>query len=457
MSERPERFSHASFQGLIGVAHRDITPPVGIYARNWGAAKHDACEGIHRPLSVTAMTLRENEDAPPLALLAIDLIGDGDHRNPLVNAVIDSLGIDSSRVMMAFGHTHAGPAQQAWGDLEGMDLVPAYASSVVNAVAEAATEALNDSAPGTLSWHYGACQLATNRDLQDPDAERLITGFNPRHQADDTVLVGRVTGDDGAVRATLVNYACHPTTFAWDNKLISPDWVGAMREVVETQTGGAPCLFLQGASGELSPREQYTADPQIVDRNGRQLGFAVLATLEDMLPPNTVLDYDRVVESGAPLGTWKRADQEPSRALAAEECTVDLKLKPDIPTIEELKSRMEREADRALRERLRRKLALRSRLGNGDTFGSPVWLWRVGDAILVGLGNEAYSDFQMELRKAFPGRHLAVMNLVNGSMGYLAPQSLYDSDLYQVWQSPFDRGGLENLIESCRKAIAAEG
>ena len=33
--------SHATFTGLVGLARTDITPPVGIFCRNWGAAMHD--------------------------------------------------------------------------------------------------------------------------------------------------------------------------------------------------------------------------------------------------------------------------------------------------------------------------------------------------------------------------------------------------------------------------------
>ena len=32
-----------------------------------------------------------------------------------------------------------------------------------------------------------------------------------------------------------MNYACHPTTLAWQNTLISPDYVGAC-EVIERET-----------------------------------------------------------------------------------------------------------------------------------------------------------------------------------------------------------------------------
>ena len=63
----------------------------------------------------------------------------------------------------------------------------------------------------------------------------------------------------------MVNYACHPTTLAWENTLISPDFPGAMREVVERATA-APCVFLQGASGDLGRlRDEYcSSDDQLL-------------------------------------------------------------------------------------------------------------------------------------------------------------------------------------------------
>jgi len=86
------------------------------------------------------------------------------------------------------------------------------------------------------------------------------------------VLVARVTDPAGRLRATLVNYACHPTTLAWDNSLISPDYVGAMREVVEAATTG-PCVFAQGASGDVGPRYGFVGDTAGADRNRRQPVF----------------------------------------------------------------------------------------------------------------------------------------------------------------------------------------
>ena len=68
-------FQHGAFQGLIGVGRADMTPPVGIYARSWGAAKHDVAAGIHRPLVATALSLQAAKGEKPLVLLTIDLGG----------------------------------------------------------------------------------------------------------------------------------------------------------------------------------------------------------------------------------------------------------------------------------------------------------------------------------------------------------------------------------------------
>ena len=68
---------------------------------------------------------------------------------------------------------------------------------------------------------------------------------------------------------------------------------------VERDTGGAPCLFLHGASGDMTPLRSYEADTAIADQNGRQLGYAALSALTGMLPPEQELAFDRIEDSGA--------------------------------------------------------------------------------------------------------------------------------------------------------------
>jgi hypothetical protein len=123
------------------------------------------------------------------------------------------------------------------------------------------------------------------------------------------------------------------------------------------------------------------------------------------------------------------------------------------PSAEELERQRVACTDRALEERLRRKLNIRLGVGNGSSFELAVYVWRIGDAVLVGSCCEAYSVLQRELRSWFPGTTILCMNLINGSLGYLPPAELYDADTYTVWQTPFDRGSYERVLETMTREI----
>jgi hypothetical protein len=450
----PPTITTSSFQGLIGVSRVDVTPPVGIYARSWGAAKHDVAEGIHKPLYLTCITFAtESKPNEPLVLIGLDLMTwrTKEDERSVRDAVLKHVG-DESRVMICLTHNHAAPsARREDAAKPGGHLIEPYFKLLSESAEKAYREAIEFPRRATLTWHYGKCDLATNRDLDEPGGKRVVCGFDPNGVANDTLLVGRITSSTDRILATIVNYACHPTTLAWENKLISPDYVGAMRDLVGAHTQ-SPVLFLQGASGELAPAEQYTGDTNVADRHGRRVGYAVMSALEAMPKPGQEVAYSGVIESGAPLAVWKSHEIKPSRTLAAKQVVVEFPLKP-LPSLAELEAQWKAETDPALKERLWRKRAVRRTVGDGATTKMPLWVWRIGDAFFVGQPNEAYSKFQIDLRAALAPHHVAVMNLVNGSAGYLPPAELYDRDIYQVWQSPFDRGSLEKLIDAAKSAV----
>lgn len=460
----PPMQNPAAFTGAVGTARADITPPVGIYCRNWGAAKHDVARGIHRPLAITAVAFRETAGGPPLVLLDADLgwWGSAAHERAFRGRILAALGLPAERLLFAVTHTHSAPPlsppEPHW---PGGDLLLAFHATIEQAAVEAGRRAIAALEPAILEWHAGSCRLAANRDLPEPDratnaadgsrARRIVCGYNPAGPADDTLLVGRATAASGRPLATIVNYACHPTTLAWENDLVSPDYVGAMRETIEAATGGAPAVFLQGASGELAPRHQYVGDPAVADGHGRELGHAALAVLCAMEPPGERLGFAGVVESGAPLAVW-RPEPRPAggtqeTTLAARRATVDLPLKA-WPTAAEITAELAASTDRALAERLRRRLRIREALGDGATYPFEVWGWRIGGAAVLGTMAEAYSRIQQRVRAALADRPVVWLNLVNGAAGYLPPEPLYDLDIYPAWQTPFDRGSLERVEET---------
>ncbi len=465
---------------LAGVARGDITPPVGIYHRMWGAATHDRSTGIHRPLTATVLYL-ENPHAADEFQVVVAL----DHcllRSAEMNDVRDRVAaaakLPRDRFVFFFSHTHAaGLMGYERRDLPGGDLIPPYLERLGADIAALARTARDSRQPAAIVYGRGRCSLAANRDYYDEERRQYVCGFNPGGMADDTVLVARVTGRDSRPLATVVNYACHATTLAWENTLISPDYVGAMREVVEGATG-VPCLFVQGASGDVGPREGFVGDTAVADRNGRQLGHAALAALEAVPPPDVCYQYAGPVVSGATLGTWKYVPFSGDRRRACEnwqahEFVVPLPYRHDLPRPEEVKrerAKWEQEEAaakaagdalrardaRAMTERMTRSLSRVGHLPPGDWYPYTVRLWRVGDAVWLALGGEHYNVLQRELRSRFSETPILVGTIANGSdVSYLLDKDSFGKGLYQEDVAVLARGSLETLIEAIAGKLRA--
>ena len=452
----PNAFSHPGFCGYIGVASADITPPIGIYHRNWGAAKGEVAEGVdpNGGLALTVMTLQAEAGGDPLVIASADL---GWWRDPederyVRGAALAALKLDSSRFLLNLSHTHAGPALcRDDADKPGGVFIGPYINALRDTLIETTRRALEEAKLASLDFSYGKCAVATNRDLPSPEGGgRYLCGFNPAAPADDTLLVGRYYPAGGRAMHTLVNYACHPTILAHENRLISPDFVGILR-AKNRPTGHL--LFLQGASGELAPRRQHSSDRHAAFDAGAALAGAVNSTLDQMLPEGSRLEYDCVVESGAPLALWKQVPHAYPKTLKAICVEVELPIKPEWRGETDEERRWEVAGDAAALERLRRRRRIRLALGGGQTAKMPLWIWQIGDAFFVGHPNEAYSDLQTELRSAYPDTVVVVMNITNGWYGYLPPADCYGTDRYSVWQTPFEKGSLEILIERCKRAI----
>jgi hypothetical protein len=460
----------------IGVARCDVTPPVGIYHRMWGAATHDRSTGVHRPLTATAMYLTPLDDsAPGRAEIALDhcLLWKAE-ADALRDDIARVSGLPRDRVTVFFSHTHgAGLMGLERANLPGGDLIPGYLRELGTKLGELARQARAAAMPATITFGRGRCSLAANRDYHDAEG-RAVCGFNPDGIADDAVLVGRVTGDGGQPLGVLVNYACHPTTLAWENTLISPDYVGAMRELVEAANG--PCLFVQGASGDIGPVHGYVGDTSVADRNGRQLGYAVLSALESLPPPGTRFRYSGPVVSGATLGRWDYVPHPPEcRAASAvwKELPLDVPLpyRPDLRPAEAVRQEQahwqaEEQAARAagdesrtrdaraMVERATRYLARVDHLPSGDCFPFRTTLTRAGESVWVPLDGEHYNILQRRLREAFPDVALVVGTIANGSnVWYLPAADAYGRGLYQEQVAVVAPGSLERLTDELIRGV----
>lgn len=466
----------------FGIARVDITPPVGMYHPMWGAARHHRATGIHRPLTCEATIFAplsaSGQSAGQIVRIAMDHVGmTDDQQHELVRRLQAVSGLPAENIITTFSHTHSsGNFAPDRVRFPGGELIEPYLNDLYSKVEQTTRQAMSQVQAVTITYSAGRCDMAANRDYWDDDSQLFACGFNPGAPADDTLWVARVNNEVGQVIATVVNYGCHPTTLAWENTLISPDYIGAMREVIEAATG-APCVFAQGACGELGPRQSHQGKTEVADANGRQLGYAALAVLAGMDPPLTDFQYNGPVVSGATLGTWVHRPLTAERLAAAARFaggsyTVDLPQKP-LPDAVALEAEIEdwmtrqQEADQqgdavaarncgARAERARRWLHRVRYLVPAPAHCFHYTVHRLGDAFWITTGGEPYTLIQTELRRRFPQHPILFTPLAGDfEVAYLLPADRYGIGLYQEEPSILAQGCLEILIEAIAARIQA--
>lgn len=161
------------------------------------------------------------------------------------------------------------------------------------------------------------------------------------------------------------------------------------------------------------------------------------------------------VESGALLGDWEEVENQGPTVTAATRLDVEVPLQK-LPTIEELRERWKDVEEGARETRINRAMKLRAGyVLEGGRATHPVWIWQWGDAVIVGQPGEAYSYFQMELRRRHPDRVIFVLNCTNGpGYMYLPTPEAYKRLRYQAWQTLLAQGGLEIITDAVSNAIS---
>lgn len=467
------------FQCIAAAARGDITPPVGIYHRMWGAALHDQATGVHQPLTATLLWLESRDAAAstPRVLISLDhCILESSELVAISDAVATAVLIDPTDVLITLTHTHgSGWMARSRSEFPGGNLIEPYLHDVRKTLVRLALEAKATRGPCSAVVGFGRSALARHRDFFDAERNHAVCGLNPAGFSDDTILLTRISKPSGDPLITVVNYACHPTTLAWENTLISPDWVGSMREVVEQETQGL-CMFLQGASGDLGPREGFTGDLHVAEKNGREVGFAVLSALQSLPEPGTHYVYQGPVLSGTWIGTWKHMPLPETSATALADFSwhrleVELPYRHDLPTIEDtLRNREHWQAEeekardqgntellrhcRANSEQMTRQLTRLQALKPGRSWSLNVTVGILGESVWIFVPGELYQVFQTELRKRFAPVPLFITTLTGDwQPGYIPPASSFGYGIYQEVIAATSPGSLELLIEELSRTL----
>jgi hypothetical protein len=217
-----------------GAAKVDITPPIGFAMWGYGARHDMPSVGVLDPLQARALVLAAGQEK--IALVSLDL-GRAPTRQSTaaIRAKVKVAGIE--HVFLVASHTHHGPVLE-------LDNWPDPAHSYVRQLEQKLSEVILAAAqalrPARLALASKEVPFNRNRHSRRPD-----------QPVDRELLVLRVEDADGKPIAHAINFAAHATMQGSRILKFSADYPGALAAWVEKETH-APCLFLQGAAGDLS-------------------------------------------------------------------------------------------------------------------------------------------------------------------------------------------------------------
>ena len=428
-----------------GTAEIDITPEVG--RRIPGQWLRRISESAHDRLLVNALVLEAGKTR--LALVSADALS---LKNTLVaegrNLILNMTGIPAANVFLHATHTHTGPPVM---DGLGTESEPEAVTQLAAAMAAAVAAADRGLRPASLAtWSGEAPNLAFIRrfrmadgsvQMHPPKGSPDIVG--PEDARDPTIAGFHVWDEDGGLLAACVNFACHPIVVGGAT-FYSADYPGGVRRALKRQYGEqATVLYMNGPCGDVGP--DNAADPgprrygeEWLDRIGKgiagfAIGYASVADANDDIPLRSAASHVRIPVREVPADLVAEAE-----ARLSEE---DLAVVPqDVELI-----------------KLREALLLHREREQQDFVEAEVMAVSVGDALLVGLPGEIFTEFGRQVRAASPFAHTLVVELANGCHGYVPTEQAFPGGGYETWLARSSKlvpeaGAL--MVEAAKRAIA---
>lgn len=243
----------------VGFAQKDITPQVPTPMWGYGARGDRLSEGTLDPLMAKAIVIEAGEDR--LAMVGLDL---GRAPTPAMMEVIRTTIREKAKiehVLIVGSHTHHGPVLELLnrdGFGKGrFDAAIGYLESLPEMLASTIVEATSKLQPARMGVNTAEVPYNRNRQTKRKPAAR-----------DPLLSVMRFDDVTGKPIGVLVNFAAHPVMTDPRILKFSADYPGYMMNHVEKEFG-APCVFIQGASGDLSANAINVEGPSGF---GEQLG-----------------------------------------------------------------------------------------------------------------------------------------------------------------------------------------
>ena len=280
----------------FGTSKRDITPRAGKLMAAFPASRDPMqariAEGVHDPIMARAFALRQGDTT--VAVVVADVLS---FQWPDVDAMrtdfAERSGLPPESLIVCGTHNHNGPECTY---LFGGSPDDPYIAEMRENVVDAACEALDGLRPAGLSVGSVDADLSYNRRRILPDGQFQQLSKNPDRLRNGPVdprvtVLGFERGDD---QTALLHFAAHPVIMTTRNRLFTAEYPGATLRHLDTQTGTADSIFLQGACGDPHPYQANSDDFAAVEEMGQALAQAASSAWQQAAPdPAISLAVDR--------------------------------------------------------------------------------------------------------------------------------------------------------------------
>jgi hypothetical protein len=433
----------------IGYARVDATPPLGIDIAGYFVKR--LAEGVLDPIEVVAVAIK-NGDSSALMITVDNCFIPTPIAKDWRETVSGATGVSEDAIFLHATHTHQGPvlAKQHTNPI-----VTEYLSMLTKKVRDAAVMAIADLKGAHMGIGEGEARnvafvrryrmkdgsAKTNPGVNNPD---IVAPIGDTDERVGIVRFERECGDS----IVIVNFANHPDVVG--GNLLSADWPGLTRRMVEKCIDGTKCIFFNGAQGDVN---HVNVHPKAGDFNdmfndfdGCSRGYGHARHIARVVTAAVMSVYDKVEwqDNDELAYTAKIIEINSNKAdpkdlpLAHKYHELHISGRDDeIPFEAMMLTTVVAEAARMVR------------LENApDAFPMRFSALSIGEVAFFGIPGEPFTGVGRGIKEAKGWKMVLPCCCLGGYEGYFPMKDSYDEGGYEARSSNYKKGSAERIIEA---------
>lgn len=228
----------------LGYVEVDITPNSPIETIGFNR-KDNISQGILKPL-LAQIAVWNDKDT--YCLITIDSIGFKKELTDILRKrVCNTLKISLEKVMICFSHCHSAP---------NADAIPEYYEMVCEKIETAVKNAVEQFQDIFVGWGNAYADISVNRRKESDALDKRLG------------ILKICDKGSGALKLLIIRLTAHCNALKRDNYMISPDFFGAVREMLK-ESYNCPVMVIQGAAGNIAPK-YFNSKGTPIDASGEQ-------------------------------------------------------------------------------------------------------------------------------------------------------------------------------------------